>query len=86
MVGPRVNPNTGKPIKPDLIWAIGVIKKTIPSRVLKGQKSDEYQRAMDTLFDMRDELSQMETIIELFWQIVDEVSEDSPSPEKEKDE
>ena len=43
-VGPRINPRTGKPIKPDLIWAIGVIKKTIPADVLTGEKRNEYER------------------------------------------
>ena len=83
-VGPRKNPKTGKPIKPDLIWAIGVMKKTIPPGVLKGAKSDEYQRALDTLFDIRDELSQTETIIGMFWQIED-AKPPTTGNDKEKD-
>jgi hypothetical protein len=66
-VGPRKNPRTGKPIKPDLIWAISVIKRTIPAGILTGEKRVEYERALDTFFDIRDELSQMETTIGLFW-------------------
>ncbi len=37
-VGPRENPRTGKPMKPDLIFAVDVIKRTIPVNVLKGAK------------------------------------------------
>ena len=66
-VGPKKNPRTGKPTKPDLVWAIGVVKKTIPLEVLKGERRKEYERALDTLFDIRDELSRAETIMGLFW-------------------
>jgi len=68
-VGPRKNPKTGKPMKPDLLFAISVIKRTIPKNVLKGEKRAEFERALDTLFDIRDEMSQMETIIGMFWPV-----------------
>jgi hypothetical protein len=71
-VGPRRNPKTGKPMKPDLIWAIDVMKRTIPSDVLKGEKRAEFERAMDTLFDIRDKLSQTETKLGMFWKTEDE--------------
>ena len=70
-VGPRKNPQTGKPMKPDLIFAVDVIKRTIPASVLKGDKRQEYERALDTLFNIRDGLSQMETKIGMFWPVED---------------
>lgn len=71
-VGPRTNPKTNKPMKPDLLFAISVMKRTIPVSILKGEKRREFERAMDTLFDIRDEMSQMETIIGMFWPVEDE--------------
>jgi hypothetical protein len=70
-VGPRENPRTGRPMKPDLIFAIDVIKRTIPVNVLKGEKRAEFERAINTLFDMRDKMSQMETTLGIFWQVED---------------
>lgn len=62
-VGPREG------IKPDLIFAIDVIARTIPKGVLKGQKLEDFKRAMRTLWDIRDELCQIETIIGMYWPI-----------------
>ena len=68
-VGPRKNPQTGRSMKPDLIFAIDVVKRTIPADVLKGEKRGEFERALDTLFEIRDEMSRMETTIGMFWKI-----------------
>lgn len=79
-VGPRKHPNTGKPMKPDLLFAITVIKRTIPPNVLRSEKRAEYERMLDTLFRIRDELSQMETTIGMFWTVEDV---EKPTPENE---
>jgi hypothetical protein len=74
MVGPRTN-DEGKRMKPDLIFAIDVIRRTFSPRILKGQKRADYDRAIETLFDVRDELCQMDTTIELLWHVDDEAEE-----------
>lgn len=60
-VGPRTN------MAPDLVFAIAVIRQTIPKSVLKGEKLRRYERALQILSRMRDELCQVETTIDIFW-------------------
>lgn len=69
MVGPVKHPKTGKPMKPDLVFAMDVILRTVPKMVLNKAKKAEYERAIDTLFGIRDELSQMITALEICWHI-----------------
>ena len=74
-VGPLKNLETGKRETPDLLFVVNVLKKTIPVDVLIGEKLKDYERALKTLFDIRDEMSRMETKLGMFWQTEDE-SED----------
>ena len=65
----KTNEN-GKRIKPDLLFATDVIMRTFSPRMLRpGPVRDEYERAIDTLFDIRDKLSQTHTEVELLWHI-----------------
>ncbi len=62
-VGPREG------MKPDLVFAIDVIARTIPKGVLKGQKLEDFKRAMRTLWNMRDRMCQIETEIGMYWPV-----------------
>lgn len=62
-VGPRQG------MKPDLVFAIDVIQRTIPKGVLRGEKLSDYKRAMKTLWDIRDRLCQIETTIGMYWPV-----------------
>jgi hypothetical protein len=72
MVGPKISRRTGKLVKPRLLFAIGMLKETIPMNVLRGEKRHEFDRALGALFGIRDEMSQIETIISMFWPKEDE--------------
>ena len=72
IAGPLKDPVTGKRETPDILFVINVMKKTIPMDVLIGEKRKDYERALKTLFDMRDELSRIETKLGIFWPIEDE--------------
>ena len=74
-VGPLKNLQTGKRETPDLLFVVNVMKKTIPVDVLIGEKRKDYERALETLFRIRDEMSQMETTLGIFWQVDDEKDE-----------
>ena len=60
-VGPR------KGMAPDLVFALDVIRQTIPKSVLTGEKLKRYNKAQNILWSLRDELCQMETTIGMFW-------------------
>lgn len=62
-----VGPRQGK--KPDLVFAIDVILRTIPEDVLQGEKLKDFKRALRTLWDIRDKMCQQETIIGMYWKI-----------------
>ena len=74
-VGPLPKDWPGKK-KPDLYFAISVIKTTIPADVLKGEKRRQYERALDILFQMGDKLKLLETKLNRLWQVEDEVEDE----------
>lgn len=75
IAGPIKDLDTGKRRKPDILFAIDVIKNTIPMDALVGMRLEDFQRALETLFNIRGELCLMETMIMMFWR-----------PEEEEDE
>lgn len=69
-VGPR------KGMAPDLVFALDVIRQTIPKSVLTGEKLKRYNKAQSILWSLRDELCQIEATICMFWPDSDEVADD----------
>jgi hypothetical protein len=72
-VGPVRDSATGRKDKPALLVAISDIKSTLPMERLNSDKRTDFDRAIETLFNIRDVLSHVETVIGLFWR--DEDSE-----------
>lgn len=71
----NVGPRTG--MAPDLVFALDVIRQTIPKEVLTGEKLKRYNKAQSILWNLRDELCQMEATICMFWPDSDAVADDS---------
>jgi len=68
-VGPR---DDDKHLAPDLVFAVNVIRQTIPTGVLTGEKLKRYERALDILWRLRDEMGHLEAIMGIFWPDADE--------------
>jgi len=62
-----VGPRTDSRLAPDLVFAASVIQQTIPKSVLTGEKLKRYEKALDILWRLRDDMGHLEATIGIFW-------------------